>query len=1111
MNRHSKRTGRNKERQTVNLTDSTYGTLPHTPLRPSLAERGGVPGRSEPSTAPLKIFQLNMQGARCVSAQLSDLLHRGGVDLALVQEPYSSANGCLAGLGASVRRVTAQNCRDPRAAVLAYHGRTTVTQLDHLSSRHAVCVEVHNPVVSFYAVSAYFQYSEPTSGHLGNLSRVLRALQGRRVLICADVNAKSVLWGSPATDGRGELVEDFVASHGLHLLNSGCGATFCGARGSSSIDITLVTGSMLPFVVGWTVRADATTSDHQLIEVLLNSSDPVVDQSTPERPARFNTAKVRREAFLGVLSEELRRLSGPSLHDRREVEEFAVGITSALTRACEVSMPRRAWRGRAHPWWTAELSCLKREVLRARRRFQAEQQPERKDQKRLAYHRLKNAFRRKVLETSRDSWRKFVTEKGNKDPWGIVYRLQTGRLRTKTVLCAVRDEQGVPVNSAREGAELFLRAFVPDCAAEADLPDADDVGDPADDEQAFTMREAWNVVRVLPNNKAPGPDYIEVQTIKMAWPLMGGPFLCLVNACLRLGVFPDIWKEGDLCIILKDPDRDRACVRSYRPVCLLSALGKVFERLLLVRLRRTVLSPGRISGQQFGFTKNRSTEDALCDVRRILRGRDERLVLSVLFDITGAFDNVRWPLVLRGLRSRGCPQNVLGVLGDYFNNRRMRLSWGAGSITKQATMGCPQGSVLGPCAWNIVFDGLLRELEGLLGSDFVAYADDLQVIVAAESRRSLESKAQAVVDTVARWCARAGLTISKTKTEMVFLRCHQSAKQKTRARKVGSKRNRERAYPSDWDVRAPTVRLDGASIPLRKSVRSLGVILDHNLRVTTHCERTADRIKKLVATIRRVAPARWGLDYRTMKLIYGGLVKPIAGYAAAAWSDLMTETNRRRLESAQRMALLAMTRAYRTAPTSALCVLAGEAPICLFLAERVAKYRLRRAQRVAIGGLIIEPEDIDDRAARKIEQETVRLWQEEWTSAADGRRTYRFFPDIRGRLMSTWISPGYHVSQFLTGHGSFAANLWRFGCADRPGCDCGGPEESMEHVLTECPTHQELRERVLPALAAGERWPDCARDLVSRRGFAALRAFALGVALKRDNAARVGRTAQPDR
>ena len=99
--------------------------------------------------------------------------------------------------------------------------------------------------------------------------------------------------------------------------------------------------------------------------------------------------------------------------------------------------------------------------------------------------------------------------------------------------------------------------------------------------------------------------------------------------------------------------------------------------------------------------------------------------------------------------------------------------------------------------------------------------------------------------------------------------------------------------------------------------------------------------------------------------------------------------------------------------------------------------------------------------------------------------------------MSTWLSLGYHVSQFLTGHGSFAANLWRFGCADRPGCDCGGPEKSMEHVLTECPTHQELRERVLSALAAGELWPHCARDIVWRRGFAALRAFALGTSLGR--------------
>ena len=40
-------------------------------------------------------------------------------------------------------------------------------------------------------------------------------------------------------------------------------------------------------------------------------------------------------------------------------------------------------------------------------------------------------------------------------------------------------------------------------------------------------------------------------------------------------------------------------------------------------------------------------------------------------------------------------------------------------------------------------------MERLVGRDFVAYADDLQVIIAANTRRSLEEMAQPVADSVA--------------------------------------------------------------------------------------------------------------------------------------------------------------------------------------------------------------------------------------------------------------------------------------------------------------------------------------------------------------------------
>ncbi|RLU14683.1 hypothetical protein DMN91_013075, partial [Ooceraea biroi] len=54
----------------------------------------------------------------------------------------------------------------------------------------------------------------------------------RPILIAGDFNAKSALWGSPRSDGRGRLVEGWAADLGLCLLNTGSGSTCVRWQGS---------------------------------------------------------------------------------------------------------------------------------------------------------------------------------------------------------------------------------------------------------------------------------------------------------------------------------------------------------------------------------------------------------------------------------------------------------------------------------------------------------------------------------------------------------------------------------------------------------------------------------------------------------------------------------------------------------------------------------------------------------------------------------------------------------------------------------------------------------------------------------------------------------------
>ena len=77
--------------------------------------------------------------------------------------------------------------------------------------------------------------------------------------------------------------------------------------------------------------------------------------------------------------------------------------------------------------------------------------------------------------------------------------------------------------------------------------------------------------------------------------------LKVFNACVGEEWVPEEWKVTRLIILLKGMDKNRSLWGSYRPICLLNVMGKVFERVLVGRLERVL--ERRRSRAQFGFVK----------------------------------------------------------------------------------------------------------------------------------------------------------------------------------------------------------------------------------------------------------------------------------------------------------------------------------------------------------------------------------------------------------------------------------------------------------------------------------------------------------------------------
>ena len=111
-------------------------------------------------------------------------------------------------------------------------------------------------------------------------------------------------------------------------------------------------------------------------------------------------------------------------------------------------------------------------------------------------------------------------------------------------------------------------------------------------------------------NSAPGEDQISYGLMKLCSPNTKQVFCNIINQCLAKNVFPKAWKEAKVRMLPK-PGRDKKLACNYRPISLLSCLGKIYERFLYAYLMKELDGKNFLNANQAGFTKGRSAHEHL--------------------------------------------------------------------------------------------------------------------------------------------------------------------------------------------------------------------------------------------------------------------------------------------------------------------------------------------------------------------------------------------------------------------------------------------------------------------------------------------------------------------
>ena len=295
----------------------------------------------------------------------------------------------------------------------------------------------------------------------------------------------------------------------------------------------------------------------------------------------------------------------------------------------------------------------------------------------------------------------------------------------------------------------------------------------------FTVAEYQQVKSSLERGKGAGPDEIPPEVFKYCD--VDDMVLAFCNRALLDGDKPDQWSHSNIVPIPKSGNLSKPA--NYRGISLSCIIAKIYNRLILNRIRKTI--DPLLRNNQNGFRPGRNTIGQILALRRIIEEAKAHNLPAILtfIDFKKAFDSIHRGKMLKILKAYGIPPRLLKAIESMYKDVFAKVLTPDGETAWfQLLAGVLQGDTLAPFLFIIVLDYALRQAingrEVELGftitprrssrypakaqTDF-DFADDISLL------SNEIHQAQKLLDLVEDQCKKTGLHLNTSKTKFIAL------------------------------------------------------------------------------------------------------------------------------------------------------------------------------------------------------------------------------------------------------------------------------------------------------------------------------------------------------
>jgi hypothetical protein len=521
----------------------------------------------------------------------------------------------------------------------------------------------------------------------------------------------------------------------------------------SLIDHILINNASHDLVKNCAVLDDCAlnVSDHLPVIAELNVM-PLINNVIDFKPSRFKWQKLSRfainETYTSLVSATLQDVQNEVLDQSVLVEDYYNVIVDSLGQAACQSIPTASFKPYLKPYWKKGLKLYHNQMTQKRHAWILAGRPRGSEYvSYVNYKESKRVFRLNMRRLHHENEREFYDELDSTSEvdqckfWSLLNQRRKRKFTPKSQL-----KVGNHVyRSSEERLGVWTSYFKTLYSAEV-IETSNEYYDDKHKEnicqninnillsykyesdeiinhsQLFTKEEVKAEMNSLKNGKKGGFDGLTYEHIKYGGNVLAECLANLFNGMYTTEVVPSGMKRGLIVTLYKGSRKYEDDRRNYRGISLLPVLNKLFEKLMLKRLKKWVIAKGiRFpSLNQNAYQENLCSILASFELQECINYNLERQskVFVCLLDSSSAFDMVWHAGLFYKLHELGVTGKTWRLLYNSYHNMVSNVAQdGKLSTDIKIEQSVRQGSILGPWLYMLYIHDLA---ETLINSNCVA-------------------------------------------------------------------------------------------------------------------------------------------------------------------------------------------------------------------------------------------------------------------------------------------------------------------------------------------------------------------------------------------------------